>query len=497
MRYAHIRWRHTLCVFAVAAVLAGCTTTTIPLTDITVPVPKIPLPDIPLFKRGAGDFQQADWTAAFDSLHQQLSREYPFTEWKGVDWNLLYSEYAPRIADAEEQGDAEDYYKALRGYLFSIPDGNIHIGMDADIMRKEIGGTFGFSMLPLEDGRLVVFRLLEGGPAEAIGMEWGAEIVQWNEMPVREAIAQIPVLWADSPPATDTQRFLDQCRFLTRSPAGAKAKVTFRNPDSDTPWVATLTAEADEYVARRYALRYERDFSEFEAPIETRTLQSGAGYIGVYFEAPTARMPFPARAFRKALAGFLESDAPGLVLDLRGNAGGDHTIAAEFLGHFFTEERLYADVHVYVEDADQFLIDPDLHVSIVPNEPYWDRPVVVLVHNSTIGAGEGLAHQLAELPDVRVLGLRNTGATFAVTGGEVTMPEGHVLYYPVGRMTAPGGEILLESNGADAGGVAPDVRVPVTFELLESHFGRREDALLQQAEELLVPPAGETASNTE
>lgn len=486
MRHAQIGFRRAVLLLAVGAAIAGCTTTTIPLTEIEVPVPKIPLPEIPLFKRGAGDFQQASWTEAFDKLHQQLAREYPFTEWKSIDWNVLYAEYAPQIAEAQEAEDAAAYYTALRGYLFSIPDGNIHIDMAPEYMRAAIGGTYGFSVLPLEDGRLVVYRVKDGGPAARIGMAWGAELLEWNGAPARAAVSQVPVLWAHSPPATDTQLFLDQCRYLTRAPVNEEVQVMFRNPDSDTPWVATLRAEADEYVAKRYAMRYERDFSEFEAPIETRTLDSGAGYMAVYFEAPTVRMPFPGRAFRKALARFLEDDAPGLILDLRGNAGGDHAIAAEFLGHFFTEALHYCDVHVYVQEAERFLVDPELTVTVTPREPHWDRPLVVLVHNSTIGAGEGMARLLARLPNARVLGLRPTGATFAVTGGEVTMPEDHVLYYPVGRMTGPDGKILLESNAAGQGGVAPDLRPPITLDTLEVHFRQDEDVLLRRAQELIA-----------
>ena len=36
-----------------------------------------------------------------DALWEQASREYPFTDMKGVDWQALYDEFAPRIAEAE------------------------------------------------------------------------------------------------------------------------------------------------------------------------------------------------------------------------------------------------------------------------------------------------------------------------------------------------------------------------------------------------------------
>ena len=43
------------------------------------------------------------------------SPDYAFTDWKGVDWDALYSRFAPRIAAARQA-----YYLAPHEYLCSI-----------------------------------------------------------------------------------------------------------------------------------------------------------------------------------------------------------------------------------------------------------------------------------------------------------------------------------------------------------------------------------------
>ena len=57
------------------------------------------------FDSSLPDYQDLSWTQAFEQLHARISRRYPFTEWKGIDWDALYAQTAPRIAEAEANGD--------------------------------------------------------------------------------------------------------------------------------------------------------------------------------------------------------------------------------------------------------------------------------------------------------------------------------------------------------------------------------------------------------
>ena len=93
---------------------------------------------------GIADFSNQSWSSAFLSAHNLLKERYAFTEWRGVDWDRLYQAYSPAIADAEKKQDKAAYYRALRGYMFGIPDGHVDIlPLTGDFGAKyaDIGGS--------------------------------------------------------------------------------------------------------------------------------------------------------------------------------------------------------------------------------------------------------------------------------------------------------------------------------------------------------------------
>src|SRR4051794_38468037 len=58
------------------------------------------------------------WSHAFDALCAKLAAEYPFTQWKRIDWAALNAKFAPRIRDAEARKDDRAYYRALRAFAW-------------------------------------------------------------------------------------------------------------------------------------------------------------------------------------------------------------------------------------------------------------------------------------------------------------------------------------------------------------------------------------------
>jgi carboxyl-terminal processing protease len=473
------------------AALSACTTTEIPHTGIPLPVPdlsKVPfLPDmpflkIPLFSRGDDDYRDRGWAKAFETMHLRLVREYPFTKHKAIDWNLLYKEFSKAITEAEKAGDETAYYLALRRYMYSIPDGNMRISDNDELRDAAIGGGFGFTMMPLEDGRFIATRVINGQPAMLAGMEWGAEIQQWNGRPVREVLKEAPVMWAMAPAATNGMLLRNQCRFLTRAPIGEEAVVIFQNPGSETPWVARMNAAEDSYATLQRPFFLSDEVLSLESPVTGRMLEDGrTGCIRIYFEAPTLATPFPMRAFRKALQKIMAVDARGLVLDVRGNTGGDRELLAKFLGCFVREPVLLEEVALFNPATGDFEINPETRTIITPDEIYCNLPLIVLVNQWTFGSGEGFPLILKKLPRVKIMGFHATHGTFGITGGDIIMPEGITLSYPVGRSLDAEGNIQVDSDNTGKGGIAPDIRVPMNYETAEARFRKKHDVLIEKA----------------
>jgi carboxyl-terminal processing protease len=478
-----------IALMLLTAALGGCarSTASIPLTGLSLPVPKLNLPflKIPFISvNNESDYSRMDWVEAFDTLHGILRASYPYTEWKAIDWDALEAEYAPRIETAEAAEDEAAYYALLRQYASAIRDANVHVSEDLHIMAEAIGGGFGVNVVSLDDGRVIAYILLDGGPAAVGGMEWGAQILTWNGIPVADALQAVPLEWSDPMPATEESRARQRERLLVRAPEGQEVAVTFQNPNGEAQTVA-LTAIEDAFVGLQRTYPYQHVISEFDSPLDVRVLKSGLGYIRIYALSSTITTPFPGRAVRKAVDDFIAAEVPGIIVDVRGNTGGIEDLIPEFLQPFFKDEAVYKRVALYDDRKEEFVTSPELQLMIRGGAPFYEGPIAVLVDESTMGTGEGIPMVLDRLPNVQVVGMSGTHGAFGIIGGEVVLPGGHVFSYPIGRSLDEAGAIVVEADAAGAGGVQPDVRVPRSEENLRRMFLDEADVILEAAEATL------------
>lgn len=455
------------------------------------------------------DYSALAWTDAFKAAHDKFSREYAFSDWKGVDWPGLHSRFLPRITQAQADGDEKAYYLALHGYVCSIPDGHTLLAAEnaavpAALGRERAGGGFGMAVAELDDWRVIAAATVPGGPADAAGIAAGAEIITWGGEPARTAIGRIDLgavpfkalsgqIGHEKAPATLEHLRLEQARLLTRGPIGTAKQVVFKNPGSALSQTAALTALDD--AGETFALL---DFAKrplLSDQVDYRILPEGYGYVLVRMEQdliPGTAVPAPGypagvfQRFREAIASFVAAGAPGVIIDLRGNYGGSDELAADLCGFFATVPSFYEYQEYYDKRTGRFLrITLDDRIGVVdsifitPQTPHFSGPVVVLVNPNTTSSGEGPAMGIARLPQGSVIGFHGTNGSFGMTGGEIPMPGGYIIKYPFGRSVDQSGVIQLDSRNG-IGGVAPHPRVPKTLENVLA-FAAGTDIELQYA----------------
>jgi len=305
----------------------------------------------PVLGVGHGDFSNLSFTEAFDSLFINFSTCYPFTEWKAIDWQSLYDEYAPQIATAQSQNDTSGYKLAIRRFIHTFPDGHVRVrGQFQDIYFEEIGGGIGLSLVELEDGSIVVNRVLAGSPAEQEGIEVGATIINWNGLPIIGSLINTDLIWEGKPPATNEATRLAQLRRLIRSAVGSQTEITFFNPGQNTD-TRTLTS-VDDGMETWDLTNYSRfstngsfniTIDDILNPVQYNILQSGYGYLKsrilVEFDSQGNILPTYDNIYnsiKDAIDNFNSSQVPGVIIDIRDNPGGFDMLAALFGSFFMT-----------------------------------------------------------------------------------------------------------------------------------------------------------------
>ena len=436
------------------------------------------------------DFQKMGWLEAFDELHSSLVTRYPFTEWKGIDWDALYAETAPAIIEAEENQDVEAYYLALRQYTFAIPDGHVALaGEDFGLIERAIAGGYGFAVIELDDGRIIAHVLLDDGQAARAGMQWGAEILTWDGLPIQQTLNETSTLWASAPQPTSEGKRQKQLLALVRDPVGTEAQITFRNPGSTEEKPVTLTAEDDQLEIIKLSQSPEKKVSALFGPIvETEILPGQVGYIHINSFMPNLVHYQIARTVKKAMEEFIAQGVSGVILDVRNNGGGLDTWVPKVVAHFYREPGFYEYISYYDAESGTFQISDKETLTIDPTEPYFGGPVIVLVNKDTASTAEGIPLCIQRLEQGVVAGIYGTHGSFAI--GELgeslyRLPEGIVFNFLAGRSLNEDMEIQVDGDAQGNGGVMPDLRVPLTEDSVYAYYVEGRDIVLEAALEFI------------
>jgi carboxyl-terminal processing protease len=431
------------------------------------------------------DLSASSWSDAFATLNKILSREYPFTQWRRIDWTKLYNKYSTPIADAELRNDFDAFRQTLREYIYSLPDGHVQIhGRFDDLRYKEIGGGFGYTLTPLDDGRVVSYMVMDDSPAAKAGIQPGAEILALDGKPIKDAALAVSVLWTRKPVSTSAQRRIEQFRYLSRSAVGTPVEVAFRNPGERAAMRAMLTAVDDHFTYL--------DQSQLPGPVpeqhrqlfSDKVLDSGIGYIAIFGEN-SKTMP----EFETILQQMIDAKVPALILDLRRNQGGDDEAVAHIASYFDTRQSVFEYAEYFDEGTGRFEILRSGTLYVTPRRPHFNGPVIALIGSSTGSSGEGVAMEIARAPRGRTLGFDSTAGYFGIDGGTIKLPSQLEVDYPIGASLDARRRIQLDSDYTGGGGVSPQVRIQRTYDNMFA-IGQGRDVELKAAERELAKVPG-------
>ncbi len=436
-----------------------------------------------LFMGSHTDFSQLGWSESFDHLNAHLAKNYAFGEWKSINWDSLHTCYKPQIVAAEQAADTAAYYLALRQYVFSIPDGHVGLGGNKfGLGKAAIGGGFGFALIQLDDNRVVAHILQENGPAQKAGMAWGAEILTWNNQPILNTLEKVSTLWSSSPCATMELQHIRKLNLLSRAPVGDSIAITFQNPDETFIRKASLIAIDDSMKTLTKDLLMGSpliSMNAFMKTVESQILPNGYGYLKITMEMPTLGTLNPVGAVRNAIDEFKNANVHGVVIDVRLNFGGIDEMTPMMMAPLMSKTLFYEQVAMMDEKTGQPKVIGD--ISLQPDSSPYTGPVAVLISNNTGSTGEGFPLIMKLANRGKVIGFHSTNGSFGMAGATVKLPGGYTVNFPNGASLDKNGKIQIDSNHLLQGGVAPDVRIPITMESLKAIYVDGKDYMLDAA----------------
>ena len=390
---------------------------------------------------------------AFEIVWRTVKENHFDPTFGGVDWDAVRAEFAPRVRAAATDRELHALLQQMLNRLGqshfniitpeSIPSIEDEGDADEDSseeaapkprppgsleMAERLTNGIGID-LRIVGGVALITRVEADSPAERAGLRTGFvlrsvdgyRVASMLRMFRRAAVfepvlrnqipAQILVEFVNGPPGTPVRlTYLDARNRVRRATVKRE-----RLRGEMSPLVPTMPAQ----------------FVEFES----KRLRGGAGYIRFnLFVAPVLNK------FCAALRSM--RDAPGIVLDLRGNRGGLLGLIYGLGGLLETREVSFG---VMRTRAGSF------EFRVIPQRSAYRGQLVVIVDSTTQSAGEIFAGGLQESGRAVVVGERSAGATLPSIAKP--LPTGAILQYAFADFVTYDGRVL-EGNG-----VRPDVSI--------------------------------------
>lgn len=389
-----------------------------------------------------------------------IAERYYDPRLNGVNWTAIREKYRPRVAAAKT--DAQ-FYMALKAMVRELKDSHTRVVTPRESAdhRRFAALASGASLSVLDD-QLVIVDVDVDSPAARAGLKRGDVVLAIDSHRFDEAFLagarNLPVTGEDvTSPEAQPLGADEAARFAQLR---AVRRVLQRAPD-EPPRVQRLQLRRDGPGTFEVVLRPEPLVRP--PTVVSTVLPSGVAVLKLN------RFSVRNRAdIERAL--LMSGESRALVLDLRGNGGGDYSQFVWLVRQFLPEPRHVMTQLTRVDDEVR-----ERAVRVLPAEQPYLKPIAVLTDRRSGSASELTAVTLLEQRDAIIVGESTCGCVVGVSW-EYILPGG-------------GGVRVSETGFRSAGGrrmegepLAPTIYVPPGVPELRA--GR--DRALQAAERALL-----------
>ena len=365
---------------------------------------------------------------SFEAVWRTVKEKHFDTNYGGVDWDKVREQYAPRVGDLKSDNELYDLLQQMLGELrqshFMIIPPEAVIDPDA---KDSANGVIGVE-LKLIDGRVMITSVKTKSNAARGGLRPGFVIRQVDGKTV-EQITE-PLVKSKILPAL--ARLLMQRLVLARVNGKPGTSVQLVYLDAlDRTRPVTIEREEQQGEMSLPLGNFPPQYTEFES----KRLAGSIGYIR--FNLFVISLAEKIRAAIRSMR-----DAPGIIIDLRGNPGGIGAMAIGIAGQLETRQLSLGTMHMRAG-----------HINFVafPQENPYAGPVAILIDGGSASTSEIFAAGLQESERAVIIGERSPGACLPSIFQK--LPTGALFQFAIGDFKTAK-DTLIEGRG-----VVPNIEV--------------------------------------
>jgi len=340
----------------------------------------------------------------------------------------------------EQAAGDEEFYRLLKQMVGELHDAHtrFHTPQERREREHDQAISIGLSIFEVE-GKPVVTNVEQDSEAARAGVEEGMLVLEIDGKPITERLAQARA----RVPGSSSERAIKLriYRMITDGSPGTNTSLRLAGP-GDRALNVTLT---------RHIIRD-------DAVVTSRRLPSGIAYLKLtLWKSPVGKQ------FKKALKAF--RDAPGLIIDLRGNPGGEAEEVVKIASYFFDSHVAFGKFSSRTGRSIYLRTDDD--------EEEYTGPIAILVNEGSGSGSELFSGVMQENGRAFVIGRQSCGCVLGISKfrkfgeGELALSEFSFL--------SPGGKTL------EGTGVIPNKIVDLKIADLQQH----RDPALEEAERQL------------
>lgn len=365
----------------------------------------------------------------FEKVWQTVNDKYFDATFGGVDWRAIGERYRRQIASTKTEAE---FYELLNRMLGELKASHLEVITPEDVANSEKPPTItGIGLREIEN-QIVVSGLLANSSAMKAGLKPGYALTKIGG---------------------ETIKTLKDANDKLDGEAGTTVEVEYLD-ERDQPHRATLKRETLENLSKSEVAKG----VSFYARFEQKRLAENIGYI--HFTSFIASLNEKIRAAIESMR-----DAPGIIIDLRGNGGGDDDVAIKMANLLFDRKVQLMITRTRKGD--------DLYYKTTPAKNPYRGKVIVLIDEKSGSASEQFAVAMQESGRATIVGKTSAGED--LDADLLKLPSGAYLIYPYGQPHTPKG-VVIEGRG-----VRPDIEVSITRRDLLS----RRDSQLEAAIEAI------------